>query len=357
MKQYLFCIIAALILFPGCNDDDENNNNGQNSSNVVTVNYNIEQARVWSKDTVYLLPNGIKVMAALTIQAGTVIKIGAGKKIEVWEDGVINAIGTSADTIVFTSVKDDSKGGDTNKDQQATSPDKGDWGCIDMGYSNGSSFAYCQFSYGGNTNNYGTLHLGTGTHSVTNSLFTNNGAYVSSDFFCGALFADNANSSTVIKHNVFFNNIVPLTIDSHISLDNSNTFHNPANSSVTNKYNGIFIHTQDIMENHVSWAETEVAFVVTYGSLEIWENFSLTLANDVVLKFTGGAGLVLHNLNTLINYNSAGVKFTSFKDDSLKGDTNGDGTASSPTDGDWDGIFNNAVWDYVNWANIYYSEN
>jgi hypothetical protein len=303
------------------------------------------------------LPNGVKINAALTIQAGTIIKLGSLEGIDVWDDGVINAVGTSSLPIVFTSIKDDTHGGDINNDGDGTTPSPGDWGNIDLGYSNGSTFQFCEIYYGGNTSVYGTLNLGTGTSNVNHCTFAYNDAYVSGSGMYGALYADDANSATEIKLNIFYANKVPLSINSHISLNTSNRFHNPDNDTITNKYNGIFVHTQDIMENSVSWEENEVAFVVTYGSLELWADYNLTLGNNVVIKFTNGAGIDAQNASTFSNFDGIGVAFTSFKDDSLKGDTNGDGDATTPNTGDWDGIYNSDTYAYYSWTNIYYAAN
>ena len=46
--------------------------------------------------------------------------------------------------------------------------------------------------------------------------------------------------------------------------------------------------------------------------------------------------------------------FTSYKDDSHKGDTNGDGQLTNPEEGDWYDIYEGPYSDYLQWANILY---
>ncbi len=66
-----------------------------------------------------------------------------------------------------------------------------------------------------------------------------------------------------------------------------------------------------------------------------------------MLKFYSDAMLDIQLDAELYNAQGVGVYFTSFKDDSNKGDTNGDGNLTfPPSDEEWLGIYNNQDENY-----------
>lgn len=361
MKQNLLIIsILSITVLSACKKDDPDPII-PDDSNIVYVTEDIDATSTWHADSIYVIDNyDFYVNATLTIQAGTIIKFQSseGPYLGLGSGGTIIANGTSSNPIIFTSFKDDTHGGDTNDDGTATSPNSGDWSHINLNDENGSSFQYCEFYYGGSGSyNYTLTLFGSENTTVTNCTFAHNKGGKDGDFYYGALDASQAESGTVIQNNVFYDNVLPLSISTEFHSDNSNIFHNPDNISETNEMNGIFVYAINEIDIPLSWNETEVAYVINDNDLWISSGNSLTLANDVVIKFTSASTLILDEGAGQLIHGSSNA-FTSFKDDGMKGDTNGDASATSPGNGDWEGIYDNSLSIpdpyFYTWTTIYY---
>lgn len=359
MKKLFYILIGVSFLgymFQSCDPVDP-----PITENIIEVTTDITSSATWTSSNVYVINKSDFAVdgATLTIEAGTVIKFKTNNiETTILGNGKIIANGTSTSPIIFTSYKDDNNGGDTNGDGGNTIPAAGDWTNIDLNGSTGSEFVNCKFLYGG----YGgasaasTLNLSAGTQAkIDNCIFAFNTGGKDGAFYIGVLNASSANNSTVITNNTFYNNTLPLTIAAEININNSNSF---SHNEISNKYNGIFV-TGNIDKN-TEWTEDEVAFVICSDNMNVDINKKLTLGDKVVLKFVEGSTLnLLSGESALSNYNGTGVYYTSFKDDELLGDTNGDGANSSPAVADWTGIFLDQ-WKkstgYADWPNILYND-
>jgi hypothetical protein len=326
--------------------------------NIVEITSNITSNTTWKKENVYVIKKWIYIQAALTIEAGTVIKFESSVYLDIdgANGGLVIAQGSALEPIIFTSIRDDVHGGDTNEDGNLTQPAAGDWRLIEInGTNNASIFSYCQFLYGGGQPGDAThtIDLNSGTSvNITNCTFAHNkGGGATVNNFCGVVNAYNAGSGTVITENTFYDNDVPLLINGNFDIDDSNVFHNPDTPSQTNIHNAIFYDGYRDIEGNRSWQESEVPFVIFDYALDIESGNSLTLGENIVIKLNG-VGIDIDNGLLIADAGAANpIIFTSYKDDSYNGDSNGDGAVTSPAAGDWcailiDGANNSSSFDY-----------
>ena len=139
--------------------------NSTTSSNVlggiaISGYTHFSQNYTLKKDLPYILESGgpdmvpyIDAGATLTIEPGAIFKsnFNIGQKPAFVVFGRLIASGTPDNLIVFTSLKDDSRGGDTNGDGGATTlqDQEKDWTYIGFKPGSGGNFANVSFYYGG----------------------------------------------------------------------------------------------------------------------------------------------------------------------------------------------------------------
>ncbi|MCX6198475.1 MAG: hypothetical protein NTY88_04520 [Bacteroidetes bacterium] len=358
-------VLEGILTFNSCKKEDNNPPTGC-TKELVIVGATIDAATTWDSCHIYYVSNiFLGLNATLTIQEGTIVKFGPQKGIVVnGGGGRLVVTGTGGHPVIFTSAADDSRGGDTNGDGSATTAQKGDWQFITLGTTSGNSIDHAEILYAG----YATatyeqsLNMGGGVNnSVTSTVFAHNAGSFDSKF--AALNMSGCPQSSTAKWNIFYDNGHPLIIGTSTDIDDSNTFHNPANATETNLCNGIFVdcvHNQD-QADLMTWEETEVAFVLGGWSGNSWAFDAtkiLTLGDNVVVKFARytnpGFSILFPDggLGQIANYDGPGVEFTSYGDDTYKGDTNGDGFSSPDL---WSGISYPGI-NWYQWSNIHYQE-
>jgi len=350
MSVFTICVFS---LFFSCNDSPPVGDPGSNLP-VIEITEDIDAPATWQNGYVYLIKkNDFHITDTLTIKAGTIVKFHHDAPYAIMSGtGRIIAQGTASMPAVFTSFRDDSHGGDTNSDASLTYPAARDWFNIDTNSSTGrSEFNYCQFCFGGGSPYLSTLRLYGSSALVTNCIFSyNHGGQ--NTFFYGALDANDAETGTIVTHNRFYANNLPFSIGDSFDIDDSNLFSSP-DGAVKNTCNGIFYGKNNHITENVTWLETEVAFAVDYPDLWITGNSTLTLGDNVALKFYPDTRLTVEGGSSISNHEGLNVLFTSYRDDTIKGDTNGDGK-STCAECDWDGIRDDFNDLFFNWININY---
>ena len=117
----------------------------QTCSGTLSSSETLLGTNVYVVTRTIVVPSGV----TLSIVPGAIVKFDAGQGITVLAGGQLVADGSVAQPIIFTSIKDDANGGDTNGDGSTTSPAPGDWNQIlNEGV---ASFDHVEVLYGSDT--------------------------------------------------------------------------------------------------------------------------------------------------------------------------------------------------------------
>ena len=285
----------------------------------------------------YCLYDGTTVLdtALLVIDAGVVIKC-RNYNSGIWANGTLTGLGTESEPIVFTSIADDNFGNpkdSQNDGQQAIGNSSS--GRIGIYGNSTSKIKNWKIYYGGYNSGNWAVYVSKG-NIVENCEIKNS--------YRGIYFYDNAQLL-----NNSFSNINWYPVGRYV---NSGTPVLIGNTVSNVGYIGIFIpgfaDESSTLKSYDFAGFTNVAYLID-GDRAIPQGRVLTIDPGVVIKLYQYGKLTVNGAIKAIGTKDNKIIFTSYNDDSAAGDSNNNGTASVPGNGDWGGFdFNGTASDVDN---------
>lgn len=326
--------------------------NGSNGIRIVegTLSSNATLAKrdvAGITNIAYIVDNlTISPNAVLTIESGVVIKFPLihGYYITPTADikiqGALIARGTHNQKIIFTSLKDDNIGGDTNNDGNNTSPSRGDWHSISFessGIDSLNVMKNCEIRYSGSGWYSDYTYQQYGSLRIFNSKVNVDSCNIQHSLTSGIGIYGSANP---IIQNCQIVNITSTPIS--MSMFSNPTFNNCSALNVGYLALGIIPETYSVsatVPKRNFGGYENITYMLFSDYHENWHaprhtinsGTTITIPSGVVFK--GGGGIVV-NGGFIINGNEIEkVVFTDPRDDSYgnPGDTNGDGSSTQPT--------------------------
>lgn len=346
----------------------------------VQANTDIPNYLTLSSDTSWSPVNGVYIIhglvtipagVTLNIEPGTVIKFQGGGAGVIHVYGSLITHGSPLDGIYFTSLLDDSIGGDTNGDATSTLPTATDWQGVyfhpgssgDLDYTTIRYAEYGGYGYG----NFESVENDGGIVNINHSTIEK-GKHIGIRQKSGEIKIEN---SVISEHSSgLIIDSGTTTVSYSLIKNNQDTgFYYGGRETVTlinNEFSGNgrtafvyagadFVHSgntsSDIADRgfKMSGVSKDGAVInsndlpiIVEGHISVLPGQTLTIAPGTIIKFGNiyGMGAIDVQGNLVAEgTKDSKIYLTSFRDDSVGGDTNGDVSATVSMPKNWEGFY------------------
>ncbi len=285
----------------------------------------------------YTIP--VHFASSFTVNADKTFEIGSNNILKFYYQelsiyGTLIADALPGENIYFTSTYDDNWGGDSNGDGTNTTPGYSNW--YGIAFYNSSNDAAsilqrCKIRYAGSNYNGGV--------NMTDAGPTINSCEFSNNYYGIVLY--NASTPVISNTTIGSSQMTPIAM----SFEANPTFTDNVLSFSDNQFDAIGLLGGTLTANATIIQRSFTGLTnITYlmlGKITVPTGKTLTINPGVVIKSNNGYNIIVYG--TLIAEATAGneIVFTSAKDDNHgnPGDTNKDGTNTTPAKGNFGGIF------------------